>query len=460
VFTPFQNKEREAQMVNLTSIQVVSNEPEGLDLQFDGQAIRVISADEVSSTKSSLFLLSTVVKQDIDIDLQQQNWVETTKNFVDTYQSMENVGIMLTVQMMKTAPKQSAEMINECLEIEDPFQKISVSVPGEDALWNLVLDASLRSDLSCLLVLEEAIAACTPFKNQEVLEQDALRSLSMDAANSLKSIYSTFKETNASLKTIKEENDLLLSQLHSTQEELEKSFLRGQELEVWKSSVENEGINTAGKLETIVAENELLCLQLQQVKEELDRHFTTLKDLENQQGNETIPERLARTAPLDSKLVSAHFEILFDRNFFCEQAGKKRLALLNYKYMGWKRGINPHPLFDTEFYMEQIGLSLKDLGMSPLMHYLRYGARLNLSTHRDFDAAWYKRKNPDVATSDIPMVVHFIAFGWKEGRNPSPEFDCNWYLSQYPEVAAAGLNPLVDFVLQGREEGRKPNASA
>jgi len=134
VFTPFQNKEREAQMVNLTSIQVVSNEPEGLDLQFDGQAIRVISADEVSSTKSSLFLLSTVVKQDIDIDLQQQNWVETTKNFVDTYQSMENVGIMLTVQMMKTAPKQSAEMINECLEIEDPFQKISVSVPGEDAL--------------------------------------------------------------------------------------------------------------------------------------------------------------------------------------------------------------------------------------------------------------------------------------------------------------------------------------
>jgi len=312
-------------------------------------------------------------------------------------------------------------------------------------------------------VYEEAIAACTPLVHQEVLEQDALRLLSIDAARALGNIYSTAKETDTKLKTITKENNLLLSQLHNTQKELETVLLKGQELEARKVTVEKVRVNNAkedvDKLKIFESENSLLTLQLHQVQEELERYFIALKDIEDQQDKETIPEKLARIARPDQKSVISNFRVLFDASYYRQHGGQKRLGFLNYKYMGWKRGVDPHPLFDTEFYMEQIGLSLGDLKISPLMHYLQHGTRLNLSTHREFDTAWYKRKNPDVAVSGIPLLVHFLAFGWKEGRNPNPEFDCNWYLSQYPDVVEAGMNPFVHFLLHGREEGRKPSAS-
>ncbi len=73
-----------------------------------------------------------------------------------------------------------------------------------------------------------------------------------------------------------------------------------------------------------------------------------------------------------------------------------------------------------------------------------------------FDSAYYLARNPDVAISGVTPLFHFIRYGAKEGRNPSPLFDTAWYLLQHPDVAATGVNPLLHFIKNGVSEKRLP----
>ena len=56
--------------------------------------------------------------------------------------------------------------------------------------------------------------------------------------------------------------------------------------------------------------------------------------------------------------------------------------------------------------------------------------------HPLFDTQWYLEQNPDVREAGTPPIVHFLAHGMAEGRDPHPLFDSGWYRSAYPDVAA------------------------
>jgi ADP-heptose:LPS heptosyltransferase len=73
------------------------------------------------------------------------------------------------------------------------------------------------------------------------------------------------------------------------------------------------------------------------------------------------------------------------------------------------------------------------------------------------DAAWYVMRYPEVGKSGLTPLDHFLIYGAKQGKSPGPDFDTEWYLRAYPDVAqAVGLNPLVHYILHGRSEGRLP----
>lgn len=55
------------------------------------------------------------------------------------------------------------------------------------------------------------------------------------------------------------------------------------------------------------------------------------------------------------------------------QRGPKWLAALHYRYLGWRRGLNPCPRFDTQWYLSQYQ-DVSEAGLNPLLHFLRYGA--------------------------------------------------------------------------------------
>lgn len=75
-------------------------------------------------------------------------------------------------------------------------------------------------------------------------------------------------------------------------------------------------------------------------------------------------------------------------------------------------------------------------------------------TSEYFDAEWYLQTYPDLREAGVNPAEHYLKFGANEGRQPSAEFDGNWYLKRYPDVAASGINPLLHYIKFGRNEGR------
>jgi len=72
-----------------------------------------------------------------------------------------------------------------------------------------------------------------------------------------------------------------------------------------------------------------------------------------------------------------------------------------------------------------------------------------------FDKDFYLNTNPDVRDSGINPIMHYIKFGWKENRDPSPEFSTSWYLKTYKDVKEANINPLFHYLKYGIKESRR-----
>jgi hypothetical protein len=52
------------------------------------------------------------------------------------------------------------------------------------------------------------------------------------------------------------------------------------------------------------------------------------------------------------------------------------------------------------------------------------------------DAAWYVMRYPEVGKSGLTPLDHFLIYGAKQGKSPGPDFDTEWYLRAYPDVGA------------------------
>jgi glycosyltransferase involved in cell wall biosynthesis len=158
---------------------------------------------------------------------------------------------------------------------------------------------------------------------------------------------------------------------------------------------------------------------------------------------------------------------------------------------GAAEGRDPHPLFDTSWYLSRYPDVARE-GVNPLAHYVLCGAgkkydphplvdanffmlQCRQAEHLDplsclplessrrcpphplFDSAWYLSQNPDVAATEIHPLIHYVTHGTWEGRDPHPLFDNDWYISENPDVASARINPLAHYIEHGAFEGRSPN---
>ncbi|TCQ04205.1 glycosyl transferase family 1 [Rhizobium sp. PP-F2F-G36] len=153
--------------------------------------------------------------------------------------------------------------------------------------------------------------------------------------------------------------------------------------------------------------------------------------------------------------------------------------------------IDPSNAFVCESYLDA-NPDVRDSGMNPLEHYLRFGAdegralqpaRLTTSVgSRDedellqslsefsdlevveaisdlFDSDFYVARYPDIGDKEA-AILHYVCHGWREKRDPRPDFDGVFYSSQNPVIEALGINPLLHYKLLGRENGVTPFAVA
>jgi GT2 family glycosyltransferase len=71
-----------------------------------------------------------------------------------------------------------------------------------------------------------------------------------------------------------------------------------------------------------------------------------------------------------------------------------------------------------------------------------------------FDADFYRKEYPAVATGGQDPLKHYLMQGWKVALEPSPNFSMRTYLAENADVRNAKLNPLVHWVRFGSIERR------
>lgn len=147
------------------------------------------------------------------------------------------------------------------------------------------------------------------------------------------------------------------------------------------------------------------------------------------------------------------FRILFDPDFYAGQAGEAlglEEPFAHYRRTRGLLGFDPHPLFDTRWYLSRLPAPLAKRE-SPLAHYWRTGDRLGLSPHPLFDPVWY-RGQPPVLTEDENALLHFLRNGQHDPRRPHPTFAPDLYTEQTPGILISGLNPLTAWLATGQQQ--------
>jgi hypothetical protein len=85
-------------------------------------------------------------------------------------------------------------------------------------------------------------------------------------------------------------------------------------------------------------------------------------------------------------------------------------------------------------------------------HYIGFGAGEGRNPHPFFDTKFYLATNPDVASSGLNPLLHYWIYGEAEGRRPNPDFDPSAYLAKRPDLRGRGISLAQHYWEHGRHE--------
>ncbi len=144
------------------------------------------------------------------------------------------------------------------------------------------------------------------------------------------------------------------------------------------------------------------------------------------------------------------FATLFDPGHYRIQYRGPLPPLLHFIVSGAFTGRNPHPLFDTAFYMRKYP-EVAASGVNPLFHYLLHGAAEGRKPHPLFEPEYYAAQCSD--GSPAQPLLDFLKTGGDSRAQPHPLFDGRGYWRGHPQAKPdprrRDPNPLVDFVYRG-----------
>ncbi len=72
------------------------------------------------------------------------------------------------------------------------------------------------------------------------------------------------------------------------------------------------------------------------------------------------------------------------------------------------------------------------------------------------DPDWYRAQYPDVDMTGLDPVVHYLRYGARLGRDPGPLFRTVLYRDLHPEAERDGANPLVHYLQTRKRTGQAP----
>jgi len=148
---------------------------------------------------------------------------------------------------------------------------------------------------------------------------------------------------------------------------------------------------------------------------------------------------------------------LFDTFFYlCRYFpnGLDENPFIHYLKKGWKMGFCPGPFFDPEVYRVKSNWSESD--GDPLTHYTHHGSKKSISPGQYFDINWYLNKDPDLIEVKTEIIKHYKIYGGCSGKSPLPVFDPAFYLKQLANPEKAAPDPLSHFITTADTTRHRP----
>ncbi len=149
---------------------------------------------------------------------------------------------------------------------------------------------------------------------------------------------------------------------------------------------------------------------------------------------------------------------VFDSEYYLNVYDDIRTAGLNpfdhYVNYGTYEGRLPNALFDPGYYrLNNMEAGTKE---EPLNHYIKNHDK-KLNPHPLFDTEYYAKQLDNESLDGKTYLEHFLQKGWKKGISPTPHFDIEYYLETYPNIKQHKLNPLIHYLTFGEKEGYSPS---
>jgi len=167
----------------------------------------------------------------------------------------------------------------------------------------------------------------------------------------------------------------------------------------------NSSTESESQINLLKQENEILLLQLHQVQEELERYFLLHRDRES------------KTHALQSASHS-NSQTYKNIQLFVERLPKNLARILRQTPAVKKAILRNSNFFDEKWYLQTYP-DVAEKRKDPVAHYLRHGAKEGRNPGPQFDTRWYLANYRDVAEKGVNPLLHYIQFGQHEGRQPS-----------------------------------------
>ncbi len=274
-----------------------------------------------------------------------------------------------------------------------------------------------------------------------------------DVQSETKELRRKLRQSEASEHDAKEENELLLKQLFLVQEELEKYFIelkeaRGQlteqgdkikALKRQKDTLTDKVSELEAKISRgLRIENDKVLKQLVTVQEELAYQQSNnqslrleLENLEQRSSEQSGALRKSEQALIKTEKENRELNAVLKtlRESVQEQQAQKQKGLsfrkLASPVLGLRRSrrllneqiklVRSSGLFDADWYIRK-NPDIAAKFPEAVEHFVLHGGREGRSPSPKFDSAKYLKNNPDVAEAGLNPLVHYLLHGKAERR--------------------------------------------
>jgi GT2 family glycosyltransferase/glycosyltransferase involved in cell wall biosynthesis len=186
--------------------------------------------------------------------------------------------------------------------------------------------------------------------------------------------------------------------------------------------------------------------------EVLDGQVHRLEVVEKQSRTSLFSTTRERRLDIELEDQNDCLDLLFDAGFYQAQSGIRRHGLDHYRRVGWKSGLDPHPLFSTRHYLAAWPAAAQT---DPLSHFEAVGQYSRTTTHPLFDVELFLTARPLKSKADRHPVLAYLMLEPAERPGVSRYFSDAQYTTQV-DLAGTEFSPLLHYLRFGHLEGRRP----